>query len=65
MSKNDTKYFKEPGGGFDSREELLRAYHNGDLVKQADGTYMDRETGEEYWSDGTLKDHGWELEMDN
>ncbi len=55
MSWNDRNYLKEVGGDYDSQEEIERAYENGDIDCLSNGRYYDRETGEEYWWDGTRK----------
>ncbi len=55
MSYNDDHYKKQQGGDYDSQSEAERAYENGHLEKLSNGGYWDKETGEEYWSDGTKR----------
>ena len=55
MSYNDDHYRKEQGGDYDSQSEAERACNNGDLVRLSNGCYWDKQTGEEYWPDGTKK----------
>ena len=43
-------------GEIETEEELMRAVENGDLEELSSGTYYDRSTGIEYWSDGTIKE---------
>ena len=52
MSYNDDRYFKEKGGDYASGDEAERAYRDGNLEKLSNGHYYDRQTGEEYYSDG-------------
>ena len=62
MSKKEIKYVKEANGDFVSHEDFMQAVKNGELVKLRNGVFLDPKTGEEYWSDGTLKESGWETE---
>ena len=55
MSYNDDRYYKEKGGDYYSDKEANRAFENGHLERLSNGNYYDRETGEEYWSDGTKR----------
>ena len=55
MSYNDDRYRKDRGGDYYSQSEAERAYENGDLERFSNGSYYDRQTGEEYWFDGTKK----------
>ena len=54
-SFNDGKYLKDEDGDYRSQSEAERAYENGHLEKLSNGNYYDRQTGEEYWSDGTKR----------
>lgn len=55
MPYNDDHYIKEKGGDYKNQEEIERAYANKHLEKLSNGSYYDKQTGEEYWPDGTKK----------
>lgn len=55
MSYNDDHYKFDRNGNFSSKSELNRAASNGDVQKLSGGTFWDKQTGSEYWSDGTKK----------
>ena len=55
MSWNDNHYRKEKNGDFYNQEEIERAHAAGDVEQISGGRYWDKQTGEEYWSDGTKK----------
>ena len=55
MSYNDNHYRKEEDGDYYSQAEAEKACENGHLEKLSNGSFYDRETGEEYWPDGTKK----------
>lgn len=48
-------YELDDDGNFDSVEELRDAVENNDLVELSNGTFWDKETGDEYWADGEKK----------
>jgi len=60
MKKAEIKYVKESNGNFVSQDDFWLAVRRGDLVKLPNGTFRDPKTGEVFWSDGTLKEEGWE-----
>lgn len=48
-------HYRMDDEGFASQAEMDRAVNNGDLEELSNGSYWDRQTGDEYWSDGTKK----------
>ena len=50
-----TNHYDVDEDGDFSREEAERAAENGDLQRLTNGNYYDKETGIEYWYDGTKK----------
>ena len=55
MPYNDDHYNFDNSGNFSSKSELDRAASNGDVEELSGGTFWDRQTGNEYWSDGSKK----------
>ena len=54
-SYNDGIYNKEEDGDFATQAEIERAYENGDLEQLSNGNFYDKQTGEEYYPDGTKR----------
>ena len=48
-------YNFDDNGNFDSADEARSACENGELVELDNGCYWDKESGDEYWSDGEKK----------
>lgn len=48
-------HYKVDEDGYATQEEAERAYNNGHLEKLSNGNLYDRQTGEEFWPDGTRK----------
>lgn len=48
-------YSFDDDGNFESADEARSACDNGDLVELDNGSYWDKKSGNEYWSDGEKK----------
>ena len=49
------RYRMDDDGNFDTADEAKRAESNGHIQKTSSG-YWDKDTGDEYWEDGTKKE---------
>lgn len=48
-------HYKMNDDGYETQDEVERAHDNGHLEKLSNGNYYDRQTGEEFWPDGTRR----------
>lgn len=55
MSYNEDHY-RMDNNGFYNKAEAERAVQNGHLERLSNDSLYDRQTGKEYWSDGTEKE---------
>lgn len=46
---------KDDDGNFWTKEEAEKAVDDGDLVRLSNGCLWNKQTGEEFWPDGTKK----------
>lgn len=55
MSSYNEDHYRMGKDGFETKAEYERAIANGDIEQLSNGRGWDRQTGKEYWSDGSEK----------